>query len=118
MPKTYHGAVELTRKGGHIVEVMEGDARIRPLAPRLDLWNHSPSGFSWGYAGSGPAQLALALAADVLGDDARAVRIHQRLKFALLVRLPGDQPFVLTEAELVDRIRELEQEPRPPYSQL
>jgi len=31
-----------------------------PLNPRLDLWNHSPSGFERGYHGSGPAQLALA----------------------------------------------------------
>ena len=32
----------------------------RALNPRFDLWNHSPSGFEWGYGGSGPAQLALA----------------------------------------------------------
>ena len=35
----------------------------RPLDPRLDLCSHSPSGFEWGYGGSGPAQLALALLA-------------------------------------------------------
>jgi hypothetical protein len=40
-----------------------------PLNLRLDLRNHSPSGFEWGYGGSGPAQLALALLADCLGDD-------------------------------------------------
>jgi hypothetical protein len=33
----------------------------KPLQERLDLWNHSPTGLEWGYAGSGPAQLALAL---------------------------------------------------------
>src|SRR5205823_6333568 len=32
-----------------------------PLLPRFDLRNHSPTGFEWGYAGSGPAQLSLAL---------------------------------------------------------
>ncbi len=37
---------------------------LRPLGPRLDLANHSPDGFSWGYGGSGPAQLALAILAD------------------------------------------------------
>lgn len=47
----------------------------RPLEPRHDLRNHSPDGFEWGYSGSGPAQLALALAADVLGDDDRAVAV-------------------------------------------
>lgn len=34
-----------------------------PLPPRNDLVDHSPDGFSWGYAGSGPSQLALALLA-------------------------------------------------------
>ena len=29
--------------------------------PSLAVNNHSPDGFSWGYAGSGPAQLALAI---------------------------------------------------------
>jgi len=31
------------------------------LDPRNDIRNHSPAGFEWGYCGSGPAQLALAL---------------------------------------------------------
>jgi len=25
------------------------------------IWNHSPDGFNWGYGGSGPSQLALAI---------------------------------------------------------
>ena len=40
----------------------------KPLDSRRDLWNHSPTGFEWGYCGSGPAQLALALLADHLGE--------------------------------------------------
>jgi hypothetical protein len=43
-----------------------------------------------GYAGSRPAQLALALAPDVLGHDRLAVRLHQQLKFKLVGRLPRD----------------------------
>jgi hypothetical protein len=30
------------------------------------LYRHSPDGFEWGYAGSGPAQLALAMLANYL----------------------------------------------------
>ena len=59
-----------------------------PLNPRLDLWNHSPSGFEWGYGGSGPAQLALALLADHTGDDAKAVTLHQDFKRSLVSDLP------------------------------
>ena len=33
--------------------------RSEEVQPRHDLANHSPDGFSWGYVGSGPAQLAL-----------------------------------------------------------
>lgn len=59
----------------------------RPLDPRLDLWNHSPNGFEWGYAGSGPAQLALALLADYFGDDDRALATYQNFKFAVVATL-------------------------------
>lgn len=35
----------------------------KPLSPSFSQQyvNHSPDGFNWGYAGSGPAQLALAI---------------------------------------------------------
>ncbi len=108
MAKTYHGSLEETKRGGRIVEVVDDEGRIRPLSPRLDLWNHSPTGFMWGYGGSGPAQLALALAADALGDDQRAVRIHQRLKWDRIAKLDQDQPFTVTDLEIVDRILSLE----------
>lgn len=59
----------------------------QPLDPRFDLWEHSPTGFEWGYGGSGPAQLALALLADHLGDDERAVALHQEFKWAVVFKL-------------------------------
>lgn len=37
------------------------DGEPVPLGPSLAVRNHSPSGFEWGYAGSGPAQSALAI---------------------------------------------------------
>lgn len=60
----------------------------RPLNPRLDLRNHSPAGFEWGYCGSGPAQLALAILADHLADDERALDLYQRFKWAVVAELP------------------------------
>lgn len=60
------------------------------LDPRLDLVNHSPAGFSWGYLGSGPAQLSLALLADVLKNDERAVKLHQPFKAAHVANWPLD----------------------------
>jgi hypothetical protein len=63
----------------------------QPLNPRHDLRNHSPNGFEWGYSGSGPAQLALAILADHLGDDERAQAVYQDFKFAVVAGLSGDE---------------------------
>lgn len=87
--------VEWDDDGPHLVP---GSAR--PLDPRHDLRNHSPDGFEWGYLGSGPAQLALALAADALdGDGESALLLYQKLKEALVAGLPP-KGWTLTEATL------------------
>src|SRR6266699_893682 len=78
--KTYEG-----RREGHAVLVT---VNSHPLNPRLDLWNHSPDGFEWGYGGSGPAQLALALLADHLDDNQEALNLYQRFKWAVVAGLP------------------------------
>src|SRR6267378_1793164 len=79
--KLYHGK---RRKGLIQVKVTVNG---RALKPRLDLWSHSPTGFEWGYGGSGPAQLALALLADHLGDDNEAVSLHQEFKRIVVANL-------------------------------
>lgn len=63
-------------------------AEALPL--RLDLANHSPTGFEWGYLGSGPAQLALALLADCLGDDQEALRLHQKFKANVVSQIQAE----------------------------
>jgi hypothetical protein len=89
-------------KGGPLVTV-NGD----PLDLRLDLRNHSPDGFDWGSGGSGPAQLALALLADHLGNDEEALNLYQRFKWAVVAELPR-KAWTLTGrqiAEALERIR-------------
>jgi len=48
----------------------------QPLPERLDIAHLSRDGFEWSYEGNAPAQLALALLADHLGDGARALQLH------------------------------------------
>lgn len=48
----------------------------------LEVRAHSPTGFAWGYGGSGPAQLALALLVDALGEREMAERHYQQFKRA------------------------------------
>lgn len=57
------------------------------LPLRLDLANHSPTGFEWGYKGSGPAQLALAILAHFLGDDKKAFQLYQWFKQDMIAPL-------------------------------
>lgn len=56
----------------------------RALSPDRSrrVWDHSPTGFEWGYGGSGPAQLALALVLDATGDRALTERAYQWFKWA------------------------------------
>lgn len=70
-----------------------------PLAPRLDLRNHSPTGLEWGYCGSGPAQLALAILADHLEDNQRALDLYQRFKWTVVAELPK-RGWTLTSEEI------------------
>jgi hypothetical protein len=62
----------------------------KPLNPRNDLWNHSPTGFEWGYGGSGPAQLALAILADALHNDDQAVELYQQFKWEMIAPQQGE----------------------------
>lgn len=73
---------------------------IYQLAPRLDLFNHSPDGFEWGYGGSGPAQLALALLADATCSDEVARKLHQPFKWASIAVLDRDDDWQMTDAEI------------------
>lgn len=85
MSKLYMG----TRYPGRTAVTVQNGAQPRVLNPRRDLVNHSPDGFEWGYAGSGPAQLALAISADIYGDEI-ARQIYQRLKDRIICRLTSD----------------------------
>jgi hypothetical protein len=73
--------------GNAYVHVIQNRLR-RTLPLRLDLANHSPTGFEWGYAGSGPAQLALALIAHASSDGGLAARLHQPFKWRVITKLP------------------------------
>lgn len=88
-------------KAGAVVTA-DGDI----LDPRLDLCNHSPDGFEWGYGGSGPAQLALAILAHHLDDDEQALALHQSFKFAVVARFPKSG-WTLTSGQITDTLRTL-----------
>ena len=70
------------------------------LNERFDLYNHSPTGFAWGYGGSGPAQLSLAILADATNDDELARKYYQAFKFDIVAHRKGN--WEITEAEVLE----------------
>ena len=95
--KTYRGGRSLD---GAIVTV-DG----QPLSPRYDLKRLSATGFEWTYEGAGPAQLALALLADHLGDDPQALELYERFMRHLVAEL--DNSWELTSADIDAALAEL-----------
>jgi len=91
----YSGNQKQTKDGGMVVK---RGTRILSPKPSQELFNHSPDGFSWGYGGSGPAQLALALLFDVTLDKEIALTWHQDFKRDVVVNFGGE--WKLTEDKI------------------
>ena len=57
--------------------------------PSKKIYNHSPDNFNWGYAGSGPSQLALAVVLKLTGKPDG----YQDFKFGVIACLEGGRDF-------------------------
>lgn len=80
--------------------IVLSDGRPVDLQVSLQVVNHSPDGFAWGYTGSGPAQLALALLLDAGLPADVADGLHQRLKTDLVSQWTPWHPWELEGHDL------------------
>lgn len=64
---------------------------------------HSPTGYEWGYGGSGPADLALSILTDLIGF-ARAVEHYMDFKSDVVSKIPTSGA-VLSESQILDWLR-------------
>jgi hypothetical protein len=80
-------------KAQGVLVTVTRSGRTKLLDPRYDLRNNSPTGFAWGYNGSGPAQLALAILIDYFeakpGGKALAEALYQPFKSTVISALPA-----------------------------
>lgn len=74
-------------------EVTIGGKKLSPKKSQKII-NHSPNGFMWGYSGSGPAQLALAILLEIT-DKETAERLYQDFKREFIAELEQNKDFVL-----------------------
>lgn len=71
-----------------LVKTVRGNETIetKELTPNdsQKVVNHSPDGFEWGYGGSGPAQLALAILLDYTDNEVRSVVMTEDFKWSFV----------------------------------
>lgn len=80
--------------------IVKDDDTETPLPLSLDVFNHSPTGFSWGYLGSGPAQSALAILVDAIGA-LRALTLHQAFKRQVIAKLDPDAGWTMKLSDVL-----------------
>lgn len=85
-------------ESGCRVLVWDG-SRHRPLSPMLSLLRKSPTGFEWGYGGSGPAQLSFAILWSVYQDEDFCLSTYQEFKYHVISRLEK-RAWTISESEV------------------
>jgi hypothetical protein len=95
-------------EGARFLEGVTVTVDGKALPPRYDLAKLSKTGFEWTYEGAGPAQLALALLADHLGDDRKALALHAAFMRAVVANL--DNSWRLTSADIAASLEEIGKE--------
>jgi len=90
--------VEKTREGNAVYDgaYNGGDIILRRMNGKAianiphSIIRHSPTGFEWGYGGSGPADLALNILYAVTDNKAAAERYYQEFKWIFVATMPRE----------------------------
>jgi hypothetical protein len=75
-----------------------------PIEESLRIQNHSPTGYAWAYAGSGPAQLSLAILLRYTNRETAEAH-YQKFKWDVIAKLPP-RDFELTEERVKKWLKE------------
>lgn len=74
----------LPSRRGRALVIVRQDTVERELSV---VGRHSPTGFEWGYLGSGPAELALSILTEHLGFEPPP-ELYERFKVGVVARFP------------------------------
>lgn len=97
-----------TYAGARTIDGIKVTVDGQPLAEGYDIQRFTTMGFEWTYEGSEPRQLALALLADHLGNDERALTLSE--PFMKLVVADLDNDWALNSSD-IDAVLERMSEP-------
>lgn len=99
--KKYFGELRSEGVGGQVILVSDSDRNgSTKLLPHIV--RHSPDGFNWGYSGSGPADTALSILTDCLGQNV-ANAFYQEFKSQFVAF--WKESFEITEKEIRDWLK-------------
>lgn len=88
--------------GGQLVMV-KSEAGLDYKLPHV--LRHSHDGFNFGYGGSGPADLALSILVDTVGETL-ADKWYQQFKWDIIARLPRDNSWTITDSQIFAWLKE------------
>lgn len=74
------------------------------LDMRFDIELNSPDGPCWGYGGSGPHQLALALLADALEDEKMALEMRWEFVCGVVSQWDQFSDWTISKKEIIERL--------------
>ena len=98
-------------EGARTIDGVQVLADGAPLDPRTDLKRFTARGFEWTYEGVEPAQLALALLAHHLGDDAKAINLCDAFMRSIIANLNNE--WELTAADIDKALAEIDRGSKP-----
>jgi hypothetical protein len=102
MPQTYDELVRQKKITGRFAtRSVHIGGNYLAATESLRLKSHSPDGFNWGYSGSGPAQLALAILLYFFPENF-CLNNYQEFKSDIIAGLPMGKDFEITGATVID----------------
>lgn len=92
-------------RGDRTIEGIVVTVDDKPLDERTDLKELSDDGFEWSYEGDAPAQLALAMLADHLGNDSRALALYDGFMREVVANFSND--WEMTSEDVDEALRNI-----------
>ena len=93
-------------RGDRTIDGIDVTVDGQPLDPRTDLKNICDDGFEWGFEGAASEQLALAILADHLGDDAAALSLYPAFTREIAANFANEWEMTSADVqEAVDALR-------------
>lgn len=79
-----------TYEGKRTIDGLRVTVDGRPLSEHYEVKQFTKYGFEWTYEGESPQQLALAILADYLGDNEKAIRLSGPFMKEVVANLDND----------------------------